>query len=131
MTYGYTAIVTLLAVGLYFFFATQVAAARGKFGVKLPATTGNPDFERVFRAHQNTLEWMPTFLVPLWLTAIYLDDRVAAGLGLVWIVARILYFTGYREAVEKRMPGFIIQALTCLALLIAAAVGIGMRMAGG
>jgi len=131
MTYGYTAIVTLLAVALYFFFATQVAAARGKFGVKLPATTGNPDFERVFRAHQNTLEWMPTFLVPLWLTAIFLDDRIAAGLGLVWIVARILYFTGYRQAVEKRMPGFIVQALTCVALLIAAAVGIGMRMAGG
>ena len=131
MTYGYTAIVTLLAVALYFFFATQVAAARGKFGVKLPATTGNPDFERVFRAHQNTLEWMPTFLVPLWLTAIFLDDRIAAGLGLVWIVARILYFTGYRRAVEKRMLGFIVQALTCVALLIAAAVGIGMRMAGG
>ena len=131
MTYGYTAIVTLLAVVLYFFFATQVAAARGKFGVKLPATAGNPDFERVYRAHINTLEWLPTFLVPLWLCAIYLDDRVAAGLGLVWIVGRILYFTGYRQAVEKRMPGFLIQALTCLVLLIAAATGIVMQMARG
>jgi glutathione S-transferase len=52
----YTAIVTLLAIALYFFFATRVAVAHGKFGVKLPATTGNLDFERVFRAHENTLE---------------------------------------------------------------------------
>jgi hypothetical protein len=45
----YTAIVTLLAVAFYFFLATRVAVAHGKFDVKLPATTGNPDFERVFR----------------------------------------------------------------------------------
>ena len=131
MNHDYTAIVTLVAVALYSIFATRVAAARGKFGVKLPATTGNPDFERVYRAHINTLEWLPTFLVPLWLCAIYLDDRIAAGLGLVWIVGRIVYFTGYRQAVEKRMPGFLIQALTCLVLLIAAATGIVMQMARG
>jgi len=70
----FTAIATLLVVALYFVLATQVAAARGKFDVKLPATTGNPQFERIFRAHINTLEWMPTFLVPLWLCAIYLSD---------------------------------------------------------
>src|SRR2546430_16608621 len=77
----YTAIVTLLAIALYFFLATRVAVAHAKFGVKLPATSGNPDFERVFRAHENTLEWMPTFLVPLWLCAIYLSDVAAAALG--------------------------------------------------
>jgi glutathione S-transferase len=52
----YTALVTLLAVAFYFLLATRVAVAHGKFGVNLPATTGNPDFERVFRAHINTLE---------------------------------------------------------------------------
>ena len=43
----YTAIVTLLAIALYFGFALRVAAARGQFGIKHPATTGNPDFERI------------------------------------------------------------------------------------
>lgn len=33
----FTPIVTLLAMALYFFLATRVAAARGKFGVQLPA----------------------------------------------------------------------------------------------
>src|SRR5262249_12097193 len=85
----YTAIVTLLTIAVYFFMATRVAAARGKFNVKHPATTGNLDFERIFRAHVNTLEWMPTFLAPLWLCAIYFSDKIAAALALVWIVGRI------------------------------------------
>jgi glutathione S-transferase len=123
----YTAIVTLLAVVFYFFLATRVAAARGKFNVKLPATTGNPDFERIFRAHMNTLEWMPTFLAPLWLCAVCLSDIAAAALGLVWIGGRVLYFVGYSEAVEKRLPGFFVQSTACLLLLIGAIAGIVMH----
>jgi glutathione S-transferase len=128
---NYTAIVTLVAKGFYFFLATRVAVAHGKFGVKLPATTGHPDFERVFRVHANTLEWMPTFLVPLWLCAIYLSDIGAAALGLVWIVGRALYFAGYRQAVEKRLPGFFIQSTACLLLFIGAAAGVLIHLARG
>ena len=123
----YTPIVTLLAVIFYLFLATRVAEARAKFDVKLPAITGNPDFERIFRVHMNTLEWMPTFLVPLWLCAVYLSDVTAAVLGLVWILGRAMYFTGYRNAVDKRLPGFFIQAAACLLLLIGAAVGVVMH----
>jgi glutathione S-transferase len=123
----HTAIVTLLVVAFYFFLATRVAVAHGKFGVKLPATAGNPDFERIFRVHMNTLEWMPTFLVPLWLCAIYLNDIAAAVLGLVWIGGRIVYFTGYSKAVEKRLPGFFIQSGVCILLFIGAIVGIFMH----
>jgi glutathione S-transferase len=126
-----TAIVTLLAVAFYFFLATRVAAARGKFNVKLPATTGNLDFERVFRAHINTLEWMPTFLAPLWVCAIYLNDVAAAALGLVWIGGRILYFVGYSKAVEKRLPGFFIQSTACALLFIGALVGVVLRWSHG
>ena len=127
----YTAIVTLLAVAFYFFLATRVAVARGKFNVKHPATTGNSDFERIFRVHMNTLEWMPTFLVPLWLFAIYLSDTAAAVLGLLWICGRVLYFTGYSKAVEKRLPGFFIQSIACLLLFVGAIVGIVMHRSGG
>lgn len=123
----YTAIVTLLAVAFYFFLATRVAVARGKFNVTLPATSGDLDFERIFRVHMNTLEWMPTFLVPLWLCAFYLSDIAAAVLGLVWIVGRALYFAGYSKAVEKRLPGFFIQSTACLLLFVGAIVGIVMR----
>ena len=128
---NYTALVTLLAIALYFFLATRVPVARRTFGVKLPATSGPPDFERVFRVHQNTLEWMPTFLVPLWLCAIYLSDVGAAVLGLVWISGRVAYFVGYRQAVEKRLPGFFVQTSACLLLFIGATVGVVMRLVGG
>ena len=127
----YTAIVTLLAVAFYFFLATRVPLARRKFNVTLPATTGNADFERVFRVHQNTLEWMPTFLVPLWLCAFYLSDVGAAVLGLVWIVGRVLYFTGYSKAVEGRLPGFFIQSTACALLFIGALAGIVIHWSGG
>jgi glutathione S-transferase len=127
----YTALVTLLAIALYFFLATRVAVARGKFDVKHPATTGNPDFERVFRAHINTLEWLPTFLVPLWLCALYLSDVAAAAVGLAWIAGRAAYFTGYSRAVEKRVPGFFIQALACLLLFVGAVVGVIRHLSGG
>jgi len=127
----YTAIVTLLAVAFYFFLATRVAVARGKFNIKHPATTGNADFERIFRVHMNTLEWMPTFLVPLWLCALYLNDIAAAVLGLVWIGGRVLYFIGYSQAVEKRLPGFFIQSTACALLFIGALAGIALRWSGG
>jgi glutathione S-transferase len=98
--------------------------------VQLPATTGNPDFERVFRVHQNTLEWLPTFLVPLWLCAVYLNDIAAAVLGLVWIGGRAVYFAGYSKAVEKRLPGFFIQVAACGLLFVGAIAGIVMQFSG-
>ncbi len=127
----YTAIVTLLIVVFYFFIATRVAVAHGKFGVKLPAVAGQPDFERIYRVQMNTLEWMPTFLLPLWLSAIYFSDAASALVGLLWLAGRVMYFLGYREAVEKRLPGFFVQAMACLLLLIGAIAGIVMHFMRG
>src|SRR5579862_9673753 len=93
-----TAFVTCLAILMYFFFSFQVGKARGTYGIKAPAISGNPDFERVFRAHMNTLEWMPIFLPALWLFAVYIGDAIAAALGVIWIVGRIVYTTGYTKA---------------------------------
>jgi glutathione S-transferase len=109
--YHFTALVTCLAILLFFFTSIQVAKARARFGIKAPAISGNPDFERVFRVQMNTLEWMPIFLPSLWLFAIYISDPIAAAIGLVWIAGRILYMTGYSQAAEKRGRGFGIQAL--------------------
>src|ERR1700724_4802447 len=100
--FHFTALVTLLAIAFYFFTSARVAKARAKFGIRAPAITGNPDFERVFRVQMNTLEWMPIFLPSLWLFAICISDPVAAVLGLIWIGGRILYMAGYSE---KRGPG--------------------------
>ncbi len=115
-----TAVVTLMTLLLYFYMSLRVGQARTKYGVAAPAITGNPDFERTFRVHANTLEWLPIFLASLWLFAIYWDDRVAAGLGLIWIIGRALYMTGYSKEAGARSLGFAIQALATGVLLFGA-----------
>ncbi len=74
----------------------------------------------MFRVQANTLEWLPLYLVSLWLFAIYWDDRVAALVGVVWIVGRILYMTGYSRAAASRSLGFSVQALATGVLLFGA-----------
>src|SRR5271170_4064713 len=127
----WTALVTVLAVLFYFYTGFRVPAARRKFGVPVPATVGNPDFERVLRVQMNTLEWMPIFLPLLWLAAYYVGDRSAAAVGVVWIAGRMMYMVGYTAAAEKRGLGFGIQALACVVLLIGALVGIVTSLVHG
>jgi glutathione S-transferase len=129
--YHFTALATCLAILVYMFSCMRVSKARIKFGVKLPAISGNADFERVFRAQMNTLEWLPFFLPSLWLFAIYVSDSGAAALGAVWILGRILYVLGYARAVEKRGPGFAIQALAAIALWLGALGAIIWRLVHG
>jgi glutathione S-transferase len=126
--FHFTALVTCLAILFYFFTCTQVAKARVAFGIKAPAMSGNPDFERVFRVQMNTLEWMPIFLPSLWLFAIYISDPIAAVLGLVWIAGRILYMTGYSQAANKRGRGFGIQAGAAIVLWLGALGAIVWRL---
>jgi glutathione S-transferase len=126
--FHFTAIVTCLAILFYFLTGIQVSKARAAFGVKVPATTGHPDFERVFRVQMNTLEWMPIFLPSLWLFAVYVSDPFAAALGIVWIAGRIHYLTGYTQAAEKRGRGFGIQAMVCGVLWLGALGGILWRL---
>ncbi len=114
--YHLTAIITCLSILTYFLTTIQVSRARIAFGIKAPAIIGNPDFERVFRVQMNTLEWMPIFIPSLWLFAIYIGDGMAAAIGLVWIVGRILYMTGYAQAANKRGLGFGIQGLAAAVL---------------
>jgi len=118
--YHYTALVTLLAALFYFVTSAKVARARIRYGVKLPAISGNDDFERVFRVQMNTLEWLPIFLPSLWLFAIYISDAIAASIGVVWIIGRIVYMIGYTQSVPRRTPGFAIQSLAATVLLFGA-----------
>jgi len=82
--------------------------------------TGHPDFERLFRVQMNTLEWMPLFLPSLWLFAISAGAS-APALDAIWIVGRILWWNGYRQAAKKVQHGICDpQALACFALWLGA-----------
>jgi glutathione S-transferase len=126
--YHFTALVTCLAIAFYLFTSIKAGKARATFDVKAPAISGNPDFERVFRVQMNTLEWMPIFLPSLWLFAIYISDAIAAALGVVWVIGRILYMIGYSEAAAKRGRGFAIQAGAAMLLWLGASGAIAWRL---
>jgi glutathione S-transferase len=127
----WTALVTLLAVMFYFYTGFRVASARAKYRIQAPATTGHPDFDRVFRVQMNTLEWMPIFLPALWLFATYVSDVAAAVIGLVWIGGRSIYMIDYETAAAKRGRGFAIQTVASAVLWIGALVGIVTRIVLG
>jgi glutathione S-transferase len=124
-------LVTVAALLLYSYMGIQVGAARQKHGVKAPAITGNPDFERVFRVQMNTLEWLPIFLAALWMSAAYWDARIVAAVGLVWIIGRVMYMQGYTKAADQRSTGFMVQGLAALLLILGALVGAVMALVTG
>jgi uncharacterized membrane protein YecN with MAPEG domain len=92
--------------------------------VQPPATTGDPNFERVLRVQQNTLEQLVFFLPLLWLFAQYVSSLWATILGGFWIIGRVLFALGYYQAAEKRGPGFALSSLSSLALLLGSLVGL-------
>jgi glutathione S-transferase len=130
----WTAAITILAIVFYFWTGIAVARMRGKHKIDAPAMVGNPEFERAVRVQMNTLEWFVGFLPLLWLATVYFSPAMTMVylawlppvLGLVWIVGRFLYMSGYMQAPEKRSTGFLISGVAILGLLICSIVGVVM-----
>lgn len=121
-------LVAMLALLQYMFFGIMVGQARGKYGVKAPATTGNEIFERYFRVHQNTLEQLVVFLPALVAFANLISPMWAAIVGAVYLVGRFVYYAGYIADPEKRGFGVLITMLANFVLVIGAIVGAIMMM---
>src|SRR5580698_1490110 len=103
---AYVDIVTALAVLQFLVFGFRVGGARGRYGVKAPAITGNETFERYFRVQQNTLEQLIVFLPGLYLFSHYFRPLVAAVLGAVYLIGREIYAATYVKEPAKRGMGF-------------------------
>ena len=104
----WVAVVASLALIEYVVILMLTGQARGRFGVPAPATTGNPSFERYFRVQQNTIEQLVIFLPALYLFASFVSENIAAVLGLVFVLGRVIYARGYIEDPAKRGPGFLL-----------------------
>ncbi|HEV2606654.1 MAG TPA: MAPEG family protein [Xanthomonadaceae bacterium] len=114
-------LVTLLAIAVFFGCGVAVGRGRAKYKIAAPATTGHPDFERLFRVQMNTLESLVMFLPALWIAARYSNPRLVGGIGLLWVGARIWYGVAYANAADKRGPGF---GLSILATAILWVIGV-------
>jgi glutathione S-transferase len=122
------AFITLLNVLVIFMAMIMVGRARGKYGIKAPASSGHEAFDRAFRAHMNTIEQTVMFLPVLWIAALNGEEQWAHILGAAWIVGRVWYVLAYNNAAEKRSAGFLISLLAFAGLFIVSAMSVYQSM---
>lgn len=111
-------VVTILALMQFLLFGIQVGGARGRTGLKAPATSGNDEFERMFRVHQNTMEQLVVFVPALWIFADVVDPLWGAGIGLIYIIGRFIYRAAYVKDPSTRSLGFTISYLPSAVMLV-------------
>jgi uncharacterized MAPEG superfamily protein len=120
----FAALIILLALLQFLWFATRVGMNRGKYGIKAPATTGNEVWERMFRVQQNTMEQLVMFIPAAIFFSMYVSDRWVLLPGLAFIVGRQLYSWEYISNPDSRTPGMTLTALSIIALIVGGIVGI-------
>jgi uncharacterized MAPEG superfamily protein len=96
----------------------------GRYGVAAPAISGHDIFERHYRVHMNTLEMLVVFLPSLWLAALYWSPLWVGVGGVLYLIGRVVYLTGYIADPKKSGAGYAISFLPTIALLLAAVVGV-------
>ncbi|KAI1487540.1 MAPEG family protein [Biscogniauxia mediterranea] len=128
--YGYvlTVAASSLFINTYHFFLS--ANARKHSGIAYPtpyATKEQADkdpkaykFNLAQRAHGNYTENLAPFLTALLISGLHFP-QASAGLGAAWVFARFWYAAGYTgSGPQGRLPGFVISALSDLALKVLA-----------
>ncbi|HSP97591.1 MAG TPA: MAPEG family protein [Candidatus Dormibacteraeota bacterium] len=120
----FVSLVALLALIEYLVISTMTGRARGQYGVKAPAITGHPIFERWYRVQLNTLEQLVVFVPALFLFARYVSPRWGGLLGLVFIVGRAIYARSYVADPESRSLGFALTFIPNVLLLLGALLAV-------
>ena len=116
-------IITLLSIAEFIVMGVVVGAARGRYGIAAPATSGHEEFERRYRVHYNTLEQLIIFIPSIWIFGFYIGYVWAAAIGAVYLVGRVIYARAYIQDPAARGPGMILSVLPCWVLLVGGATG--------
>lgn len=128
--FGYVILCIVYTVINTIYLAIQVGKARKKHKVLYPAMYSNDNnlFNCVQRAHQNTLEGLPLFLVALLMVGI-VYPKFAAACGALYVTSRFSYAWGYYTGdPKKRLNGE--YGVAGLAGLFLAMVYIAIRQIG-
>ena len=114
----YVAIVTILLIIQYMAYMMFCGFARGKDTVVAPATSGDERFEKAFRVQMNTLEQLMVTLPAMWICAHFFSPLWAAGLGVVFMVGRLLYRQAYMKDPATRDTGMMIGFVANVGLIV-------------
>ena len=128
-TWAWGSLITVLAAVEVLVLGFLVGRGRATYAVPAPAMSGHPAWERLNRAHQNSLEQLVLF-VPLF-TAYFLHVGMQTGIavGIVFLIARILYAVGYIRDAKRRELGAWLTAAVQVWLAIGAIVGLVVKLA--
>ena len=119
----FVSFVALLALIEYLAISIMTGRARGQYGVKAPATTGNEMFERYFRVQMNTLETLVVFLPALWIAALYWSPPLMAAIGAFYLIGRQIYLASYVRAPASRSAGYGLSFLPTAVLAVLGLIG--------
>jgi glutathione S-transferase len=122
-TYPLTSLAVVLALLVFLVLGVLVGAARGKWNVPAPLSSGHPEFDKRYRVQMNTLEQLVLFVPAAFLAAPILGDTITGSIGLIWSVGRIIYARAYFADPARRSLGFALTAFPTLGLILVAGYG--------
>lgn len=111
-------LIILAALIQYIGFSAVTGVARGKYNVPAPKTTGNENWERLYRIQQNTLEQLMVFIPAMFAFGWYVSEVWAIIPGITFIIGRQVYYYFYKSNPQKRGIGFILGFLSIVILII-------------
>jgi glutathione S-transferase len=80
-------------------------------------------FERYFRVQMNTLELLVVFVPAMFIFSQYFGGYLGAGLGVVYLIGRLVYFTSYVKDPGSRGLGYGLSVLPIMIMVVGAVIG--------
>jgi uncharacterized membrane protein YecN with MAPEG domain len=120
--------VILLALTQFTYFSVRVGASRQKYGVNAPRTSGDENWERLYRVQQNTMEQLVIFIPSMLAFSFYVSALWALLPGVLFLVGRQLYSYEYVSNPASRAPGMAMTLLANGVLLAGGLIGVFLKI---
>ena len=124
----YATLIVLLALAEYIWFTGRVGATRNKYEVEAPACTGDPQWERLFRVQQNTLEQLIVFIPATYAFAWFVSPQWVWLPGAAFILGRLVYAQAYLKDPAKRATGMVLTFFSNIALVLVTFIAVAMEL---
>lgn len=125
---NYVYLLILLSLVQFIFFTFRTGATRGKFNVQAPKTTGDENWERIYRVQQNTMEQLVLFVPGMLAFAHFVSPTWALVPGVLYLVGRQLYSYLYITNPKKRAPGVFLSFVSNMVLVVGALIGLILQL---